>query len=384
MGVGRDRAVPWRSALGWLAAAGVAFAGTRLLARAWPGALDAYGFFVSYWVVRPLSLATGSAPFTVGEIASGVYLAALAFMAAVGVARAFRAPRAVPALAHVLARGTVRLVAHASALFLVFTLLWGFHYAQPGVEARQGWPTWDGVPLDELKILAGEAVDATNRAYLALHGVEDLGRPTPLDDWRGVEAALDEAWADVGPAFLGSSGAAARRGAGKRPLFSPVLRRLGVSGMYFPFTAEAWITAGVPAVSISNTLAHEKAHQRGVAGEADAGFLAAVAGVSAPHPLARYSAAAYVQMQLMGALARADRDAWAELARARVPGVQRDLEDLAAYWAAHRGPAREIRQAANDAYLRAHGVSAGIGDYGRTVNLLVAWSRFHPDWLLPQ
>lgn len=384
MEVKGDRAVPWRSALGWLAAAGVAFAGTRLLARAWPGALDAYGSLVSYWVVRPLSLATGSVPFTVGEVASGVYLVVLAFMAAVGVARALREPRAAPALAHALARGTVRLVAHVSFLFLVFTLLWGFHYAQPGVEARQGWPTWDGVPLDELKILADESVAATNRAYVALHGVEDLGVPTPMDDWRGVEAALDEAWTAVGPAFLGSSGAGARRGAGKRPLLSPVLRRLGVSGMYFPFTAEGWITADVPAVSISNTLAHEKAHQRGVAGEADAGFLAAVAGVSAPHALARYSAAAYVQMQMMGAVARADREAWAALARQRVPGVQRDLDDLTAYWAAHRGPAREVRQVANDAYLRAHGVSAGIGDYGRTVNLLVAWSRLHPGWLLPQ
>jgi predicted small integral membrane protein len=390
-------AAPCRRAGAWLVAAVGSYAAVQAAGRFWPGGLDAYGAFVSHWVVRPLSLATGAVPFTVGEWAAGAYLLGMVVLAGGGVAGVVgragtkgaargsggRLRAVAGAAARALVAGSAHVVTHLSALFLLFTLLWGFEYARPGVEERLGWPAWEGVPLDELTALAAEAVEATNRAYLELHGADDTGHPTVLDDWHGVEAALDEAWVAAGPAFLGDPRAGAPRGAAKRPLFSPVLRRLGVSGMYFPFTAEAWITAGVPAISISNTLAHEKAHQRGVAGEADAGFMAVMAGASASHPLARYSAAAYVQMQVMGALARAEREAWAELARRRVPGVQRDLEDLAAYWAAHRGPAREIRQAANDAYLRAHGVSAGIGDYGRTVHLLVAWSRLNEGRILP-
>lgn len=358
----------------------MAFAGFHLWGRLWPAGLDAYGAFHSTWVLRPLSTVAGWLPFSPGEWIAGAYLAWLLALTVRGGGAAAR--RRAPWGA-VLSRGGARLVAHASALFLVFTLVWGFNYARPSVEERLGWPAWEGVGVQELEELSARLVAATDQAYLDLHGTDDSGTPTALEDWHALEAALDEAWAVQGPALLGEPGAALARGGGKRPLISPLLRRLGVAGMFFPFAAEAWVTRDLPAVVLSNTLAHEKAHQRGVTGEADASFLAVMVGGAASHPLARYAAAASAQLHVMAALRRADPEAWRELAEARSAGVRRDFRDRDAYWAAHRGPAREVRAAANDAYLRAHGVREGIGDYGRTVHLLVAWARLHGGRVLP-
>lgn len=373
------RAVPWRRALAWLAAGALAHPVALGVARAAPPALEAYARLVTPWVVRPLSLLGGILPFSVGEVAAAVYLAWWIRLGVRGVRDVARGHRRVGSVA---AGGAARVALHLGVLLVAFNVLWGFHYARPRVEAVGGWPAWQGVGPEELTTLSRQAVEATNQAYLELHGTEDLGHPTPLDSWDDLEAALDRAWARTAPALPLGSEAFRAHGGAKRPWISPLLRRMGVAGMYFPFATEAWVVRGVPASLVSNTLAHEKAHQRGVAGEADAGFLAVRVGAASDHPHARYSAALYAQIQLMAALGSADREAWRDVAGARRPGVVRDLEDITEYWNRYRGRARAIRVAVNDVYLRAHGVRAGIADYGRTVQLLITWARLHDGEIL--
>lgn len=373
------RPVPWRRALLWLALGVLAHPAARGVAHVAPEALDAYARLVTPWVVRPLSLLSGLVPISVGEVGVAVYLAWWIRLGVRGLGDAVRGRRRVGVLA---AAGASRVALHAGILLVVFNALWGFHYARLRVEAVAGWPEWQGVGPEELTALSRQVVAATNHAYVELHGTEDLGRPTPLESWDDLGAALDEAWARTAPELPVGVEAIEAHGGAKRPWISPLLRRMGVAGMYFPFAGEAWVVRGMPASLVSNTLAHEKAHQRGVAGEADAGFLAVRVGSAANHPHARYGAALYAQIQLLAALGSADREAWRDVAGARLPGVVRDLEDITEYWNRYRGRARVVRVAVNDAYLRAHGVRAGIADYGRTVQLLITWARLHEGRLL--
>lgn len=362
----------WRAALAWLGAGALAQPAAHALAAVAPGLLDAWGAFATPWVVRPISVAAGAFPFSPGEVAAGLWLAWLARSGVRGLRAMVRpgAPRGRIATA-----GILRVARDGGVLLLAFNLLWGFQYARPGVEEVGAWPAWEGVALEELTDLARQSVEATNLAYRALHGADDAGEPTRLVSWTGLEEALDAAWSAEAPELPLDASARLAHGSAQRPWISPLLRRMGVAGMYFPFTGEAWVVRGLPGALVSNTLAHEKAHQRGVAGEADAGFLAVRVGAASDHPHARYSAAFYAQLQLMGALAGADREGWRLLAGERLPGVRRDLEDVTAYWNRYRGAARTVRVAVNDAYLRAHGVRAGIADYGRTVQLLITWAR---------
>ena len=67
----------------------------------------------------------------------------------------------------------------------------------------------------------------------------------------------------------------------------------------------------------------------------------------------------------------------------RLPGVQRDLEDLDAYLERHRTRAGAVQSAVNDRYLRANRVPGGIRSYNLSVRLLVLYSQKNGGELLP-
>jgi len=145
--------------------------------------------------------------------------------------------------------------------------------------------------------------------------------------------------------------------------------------MYSPFTGEALIVADLPAVSYPKSVAHEQAHQRGVAHEAEANFLGYLAAAWSPSLHAQYSAHAFAVRQLLLTLTEADRDrARAESARLYA-GVRRDLEDLRRYWARYEGPLEEMGTRVNDAFLRTNRITEGVVAYSRSVELLIAFAR---------
>ena len=59
----------------------------------------------------------------------------------------------------------------------------------------------------------------------------------------------------------------------KQSLFSTPLSYMGFSGYLNPFTLEAHINSTLPKISLPITIAHEMAHQNGIAAENDANFM---------------------------------------------------------------------------------------------------------------
>jgi hypothetical protein len=174
------------------------------------------------------------------------------------------------------------------------------------------------------------------------------------------------------------------RGRVKTLLFRPWYEWVGVSGFYFPFTAEPNVRGGIPAVDLGRILAHEMAHQRGVAREAEASFWGYLAAGLAADPLPRYSAFVFAQQQLLSALLRADRERALALMDLRIPGVRRDLSDSAEYWRGtyHRSGSR-VGSAVNNAYLRSNQVSAGVRDYSRSARLFLQYARSRGNRIVP-
>jgi hypothetical protein len=124
-------------------------------------------------------------------------------------------------------------------------------------------------------------------------------------------------------------------------------------------------------------VAHEKAHQRGVHREDEANFLGWLAAASSPDPYARYSAAVFAQRHLLWALIPVDEEAARALVAHRLPGVQRDVDDLRAYWAPAEGLTGRVAERVNDAYLRTNRVPDGVASYGRAAELLLLWAERH-------
>jgi hypothetical protein len=232
--------------------------------------------------------------------------------------------------------------------------------------------------------MAERTVRAANEAYRELHGSDDSGAPTEMpSDLRDLDAALDEGWRSSTELLGLSRPAAARYGPVKRLLLTPVVARFGISGVYFPWTAEANVLWGAPALTQPHSMAHEKAHQRGVGPESEANFLGFVAASRSPHPLARYAAYVFAQGQLIQALSTLDREAAAAVASERVPGIARDQAAAREYWAAFRGVGTSVGRAVNDRYLRANRVRAGVASYGLSVRLLILFAREDEQHLVP-
>jgi hypothetical protein len=64
--------------------------------------------------------------------------------------------------------------------------------------------------------------------------------------------------------------------------------------------------------------------------------------------------------------------------------VQRDVDDLRAYWERHRGAGHDVTRAVNDAYLRTNRVEGGVRSYERSVELLIAFARTRGGRLTPR
>lgn len=366
--------LPVANSLGWLAAGAAAWCISRLLAAA-PGFTEATIGRVGPAIARALSLVTGIVPVSVVEIALAAYIAWRGFESARGLVRLARGRRprrrAIAAFALTAARD-----AGIAATF--FYILWGWNYARPPIEDRLALAAFEGGAPDEsfVREMAARLVDETNTAYREIHVADDAGMPTrwaPSPD--SLDAAVEEGWRRLAIALPLKSGEEARRGRGKRVFAPSLLARIGISGVYSPFTGEANVNGDVPAVALPHVLAHEKAHQRGVAPEDEANFLGCLATLASPDATVRYAGLVFAQRQLLRALRRANGGAVDTLVKLRVPGVQRDVDDLTVYWRRYEGRAAEISDKLNDAYLKTNRVEGGVASYGKSVELLMRYAK---------
>jgi len=340
-------------------------------------------------LVGAVAAVSGSVPFGLAEpvLAAGVLW--MAWPLAAGARRATRAPSPPEALTRLAtAAGAAALRAAVAALW--FYAAWGLGYGRPSLVARQGWDAQAErsapaeADLAELRALAAAWVARANAAYLEVHGVPDALRPTALADavpgdpnraWTAVDAALDEGFRVAARELREPPAFARSRGIAKPVRLSGVMSRMQLAGFFFPWTGEANVNRAMPPFQLPHTMAHEKAHQRGIATEDEANFVGFLAAIRSPSALARYSGHLFAQRQLLGELCARDAAACDALLARRHAGVQRDVDDARAFWARFEGPAAEAQEAFNDAYLQANGVADGVASYDRSVRLLVVWVR---------
>jgi hypothetical protein len=352
----------------------MAFGTTRVLGTA-PELAEATVGRVGPAAARALSLVTAAIPFSLAEALVAGYLLRRLWGLARGAADAARGRSPLRAVA---GAGLRTMVRDAGFVVFFFYALWGCNYARPPLEARLALPEVpSGTAADSALVvrLSAELVDATNNAYRAIHGADDAGSPTGLAAAKdSLDGAIEGGWASVASSFALGSGEAALRGPYKEIFASSLLARIGISGFYFPFTGEANVNRDVPAVMLPQVVAHEKAHQRGIAPEDEANFFGCLVALASPDPVARYAGLVFAQRQLLRAHFVIDAARARELVASRVPGVQRDIDDLIAYWRRYEGPASEVSHKLNDAYLKSNRVEGGIESYGKSVELLLRYA----------
>ena len=155
--------------------------------------------------------------------------------------------------------------------------------------------------------------------------------------------------------------------------FSTALSAMDFTGFYFPFTGEANLNIDSPACYLPSTIAHEMAHQRGIASEQECNFIAIAASTTAQSPAYRYSGWLMGFTYLSNALYRADQEAWKQVRVLQPDTVVADLRDNSAYWAEFEGPVNDAAQKVYDSFLKSSGESRGTQSYGTVVDMLMAY-----------
>ncbi len=152
-----------------------------------------------------------------------------------------------------------------------------------------------------------------------------------------------------------------------------LLSYLDFTGFFFPFTAEANINNHSPSCMLPSTIAHELAHQRGVAKEDEANFVAVMASLDSGDDVYCYSACLMAYTYLGNALYSADYDAWRENYMLLSDSVKTDFMYKSEYWKQFETPAATVSNTVYESFLESYRQDLGLKTYGACVDMLVIY-----------
>ena len=147
----------------------------------------------------------------------------------------------------------------------------------------------------------------------------------------------------------------------------------GITGVYFPFTGEANVNIAIPDLLLPATTLHEMAHQRGIAPEDEANFLAFAVGRLHPDIDFQYSSTVLALIHAMNALNAQDAELATTLRSQYSEAVNRDLAAYRQFWKTYEGKTNEVADRVNDTYLKSNRQEEGIRSYGKMVDLLLGY-----------
>ena len=320
--------------------------------------------FLSDHAVRPihraLSRVNSHVPFSVAELLIALAVVSLlAFLAVQALRLVKRGERGKR-----LYRLLITLAAAGLGIYALFCALWGVYYYADDFAARSGFVS-DEISTEQLARVTRYFADLAN----------EYAPQVPRDknglccsDRAEILRRSDEVYAEIEREIPCLEGPALRA---KGIVCSKIMSYVDFTGFFFPFTAEANVNMDSPVCDLAATVAHELAHQRGVAKEQEANFVAVLASLTYGDPDYCYSACLLAYTHLGNALYRADHAAWEEVFDGLDEAVVRDLRATALYWRRYDTPVRTASNTVYEGFLHSYDQTLGLKSYGKCVDLLV-------------
>ncbi|MFZ7103642.1 MAG: DUF3810 domain-containing protein [Peptococcaceae bacterium] len=321
---------------------------------------DYYARVVYQYLARGLSRLTGLLPFSLAEL---IIIFLVFFSIIVIIRTIFFKKIPVKSLLGGAAMGI-------SLVYFLFILLWGLNYhRQPfaeiaGLEVRPS-------SVEELEELCTKLIGEVNRLRPFVTENDQGITSNPAGD-RDVFARAGEGYRTAAAIYPELGGDFGRP---KGVFLSHLMCYTGISGVYFPFTAEANVNTLTPDPMLPATTCHEMAHQRGFAREDEANFIAYLTCTMHPDIYFQYSGNLLALIHSMNALYRYNPVGYRDLSQEYNRGVRDDLKYISDFWDRYEGPVEKISSKINDTYLKANLQREGIYSYGRMVDLLLALAR---------
>ncbi len=248
----------------------------------------------------------------------------------------------------------------------VFTLGVGYHTTP--IDGRLGISEDRDISEEELYLVADYLLSEVNDLALELEldgGESRLGCSSTELSLRLVDAY--ESFLSEYPIFKGYKSRV------KPVFFSTVMSDAGITGIYSFFTGEANLNTEYPDYTHPFTAAHELAHQRGIARENEANFVAFLVCIHSDDPYIRYSGYLNMLEYVASALYRTNEDSYRELIGRLNSSSVSDIRAASSITAAHRDSwFNKLNDFLNDTYLKANGTE-GVVSYGYVVRLAVGY-----------
>ncbi len=255
------------------------------------------------------------------------------------------------------------------ALIFFFLILWGFNYQRTPIFQQLGLKpkALDLVTLkNEVGItqrLALQYRNAIKQDTLPMLETVPYGELEKL-----VRHNIGENLEMLGLNFTGKP---------RTKQFPPdgFMRKMGILGIYFPYTGESYIDPTLHPLEKPFTIAHEMAHSYGVTDEGEANFIAWVICTNSNDPLLRYSGQLRLLMYQMRDYYRMAPDEYRAWIRTLDKGVRNDIVSIQKAGEEIKPISIEISRKSNDIFLKTQGVKAGVNSYQQLPMLAFAWRQ---------
>lgn len=253
------------------------------------------------------------------------------------------------------------------ALVFFFLILWGLNYQRTPIVQQLGLSP-RAMNLEELKnevlITQRLALQYRNSITQDTAAIEEILAYPELE--KLVRANIADNLDMMGLNFTGRP---------RTKLFPPpgIMRKMGILGIYFPYTGESYIDPTLHALEQPFTVAHEMAHSYGVTDEGEANFIAWVICTNSDDPLLRYSGQLRLLMYQNRDYYRMAPEEYREWLGKLDAGIKNDMMSIKRNSDAIEAYSLELSRKTNDVFLKTQGVKAGINSYQQLPKLAFAW-----------
>jgi len=249
----------------------------------------------------------------------------------------------------------LRLLTFPVTVYLFFLILWGGNYMRPALSAN--WKmnsfSWDKDTLIRLNMQLLARLNEESRDTIIFPEDEQLNLL--------LNTAYHNQFGDRLPVMKI-----------KATSLGYMLNYLGIQGYYNPLSGEGQFNRFIPAFMHPFVIAHEMAHQAGIAAEDDANLLAYIVCSESNVLPIRYSAHFNLFLYAFSELKLTDRQAAKEIFDQLNQTNRNNIEELRKMSRKYKSGFRKMSNSLYDEYLRMHGQTEGIDSY----SLVTRWAYF--------
>ena len=250
----------------------------------------------------------------------------------------------------------------------MFVFTFGAGYRVPTIDKKLGIDR-QKVSAEELAATMEIVIEHLNELAPGVTYMEEKGSIRPYTHKETVELCL-ESYAKLSEQypFIQKLNAPV-----KQIMLSDYMTYTHISGVYTFFTGEANLNTNYPYFVNVYTTAHEMAHQRGIARENEANFLAYLVCIGSDDPYMQYSGYLNMYEYLASPLYSASPSLYSQTVEKLDQKVRYDLVCYSNFFDKYRdNAAAEVSDAVNNTYLVLQGTE-GSKSYGMVVDLAVAY-----------